>query len=192
MVLKRKLGPESWPLEAVVGVGWRRRGSGSLGVASWLQFREKIRAIWASNQPPKRPRFPPRLTTISARSGFDRASIVLLKLHRSASARAGSIPRHNVCDRGSIAPRSRLDRAAIAARSRGSSSSFPHRPMVIRRSWLRIIAAVRCISRLWFDDDPPLLGLPRGVLRAFRSTSLKWVIAHVVDWWSRGLGSTRS
>ena len=53
----------------------------------------KIRANWASNQPPKRPRIPPRLTTISARSGFDRASIVLLKLHRSSSRRLGSIPR---------------------------------------------------------------------------------------------------
>ena len=103
---------------------------------------QKIRAIWASNQPPKRPRFPPRLTTISARSGFDRASIVLLKLHRSASARAGSIPRHNVCDRGSIAPRSRLDRAAITARSRRDRGS-------IARFFLVISAPS--------DGDPPVL-----------------------------------
>ena len=89
-----------------------RGGRGRRLKASWervfgcgvvASIPRKIRANWASNQPPKRPRFPPRLTTISARSGFDRASIVLLKLHRSSSARVGSIPRQNACDRDSIA-----------------------------------------------------------------------------------------
>ena len=45
----------------------------------------KIRANWASNQPPRRPRFPPRSTTIASRSGFDRASIVLQTLQEMSS-----------------------------------------------------------------------------------------------------------
>ena len=45
-----------------------------------------------------------------------------------------------------IAARSRRDRGSIGPRS-WSSSTCPHnRPMAIRRSWLRIIAAVGCIS----------------------------------------------
>ena len=42
-------------------------------------------------------------TTISPRSGHDRASIVILELRRSSSARVESIPRQKACDRGSIA-----------------------------------------------------------------------------------------
>ena len=66
MLLKRELGPKSWVMERVVDAIFKRRGSGSLGAASWLQFHAKIRANWASNQPPKRP----RLTTISATIGL--------------------------------------------------------------------------------------------------------------------------
>ena len=100
-----------------------RGGRGRRLKASWervfgcgivASIPRKIRANWASNQPPKRPRFPPRLTTISARSGFDQASIVLLKLHRSSSARVGSIPRQNACDRAAITARLRRDRGSIA------------------------------------------------------------------------------
>ena len=37
MLLKRELGPILRAMKAVVEVGWRRRGSESLGAASWLQ-----------------------------------------------------------------------------------------------------------------------------------------------------------
>ena len=71
-----------------------RGGRGHRLKASWervfgcgvvASIPRNIRANWASNQPPKRPRFPPRLTTISARSGFDRASIVLQTLQEMPS-----------------------------------------------------------------------------------------------------------
>ena len=51
--------------------------------------------------------------TIAARSGRDRASIVVLVIRRSPSVRPATIPQRNLLDRGSIAPRSRFDRAVI-------------------------------------------------------------------------------
>ena len=70
MLLKREIRFE------IVGDG---AGRGRDLQASWKRFfgcgvvasiPRKIRANWASNQPPKRPRFPPRLTTISATIGL--------------------------------------------------------------------------------------------------------------------------
>ena len=57
---------------------------------------QKIRANWASNQPPKRPRFPPRSTTIAPRSGFDRASIVLQTLQEMPSELVETNPRRKL------------------------------------------------------------------------------------------------
>ena len=51
--------------------------------------------------------------TIAPRSGFDRASIVVLGHRRSLADRWETNPRQNLLDRGSIAPQSRLDHAAI-------------------------------------------------------------------------------
>ena len=71
MGFKEKLGPKSWPLEAVVGVGLMRRGDDSMASASWLQFREKLAGIWLQfsvNQASIPPRYSPR-------SRHDRATI---------------------------------------------------------------------------------------------------------------------
>ena len=71
MGFKEKLGPKSWPLEAVVGVGWRRRGDDSMAAASWLQFREKLAGIWLQFSV-KEAYIPPRY---SPRSRHDPATI---------------------------------------------------------------------------------------------------------------------
>ena len=90
MVLKRKLGPKSWPLEAVVGVGLKRRGSESLSAASWLQGHQnsaRIRLQISSQESHDFrhdcPRFPPQ-------SGFDRrrsCSIHSQECHKIATNR---------------------------------------------------------------------------------------------------------
>ena len=55
-------------------------------------------------------------TTIAPRLGHDRASIVILELRRSSSARVEYVPRWKTCDRSSITARSDRDREALPRR----------------------------------------------------------------------------
>ena len=93
---KERIRPE------IVAIG---TGRGRRLKASWEQvfgcgvvasIPRKIRANWASNQPPRRPRFPPRATTIAPRSGFDRASIVLQTLQEMPSELVEMNPRRKL------------------------------------------------------------------------------------------------
>ena len=78
MVLKRKLGPTSWPLEAVMGVVWRRCGNESLDVASWLKFREKSAWIYLQFGLKEIPISAAIFATIAPRLDRDLASIMML------------------------------------------------------------------------------------------------------------------
>ena len=102
MLLKRELGPKSWPLEAVVGVVWRRRGNESLDAASWLQFREKSAWIWLQISLQEGHDFRHK----RPRSRRDRASIVLQMLQEMTIESRGIDPTRKD-------PRSRLDRTTI-------------------------------------------------------------------------------
>ena len=109
-VLKRKLARRSWPIEAIVGAEFMRRGSDSLGMGhgfnsatNQLEFGFNFASMFATI-------FATIFTTIAPRSGRDRASIVVLLVRRSPSFQPATIPRQK-------SPRSRLDRTAIAVRS---------------------------------------------------------------------------
>ena len=95
MLLKREIDPKIVPNcsgrgRRGSGCTWRRQGFNSAPILTVFRVQK------ASNVCHDR-------TTIAPRSGHDRASIVILELHRSSSARVGSIPRQNACDRRSIA-----------------------------------------------------------------------------------------
>ena len=51
MLLKRELGPKSWPLEAVVGVVWRRHGSVSLGRGCRFNSATRLTSISLQHEP---------------------------------------------------------------------------------------------------------------------------------------------
>ena len=77
MLLKGNLARKSWPIDAVVGVDWRGRGSDSLGIylGSWIGAEWATISLQTSHD----------RATIAPRSGHDRASIVILVLNRSSS-----------------------------------------------------------------------------------------------------------
>ena len=109
-VFKGELARRSWPIEAIVGAEFMRRGSDSLGMGrgfnsatNQLEFDFNFASMFA-------PIFATIFATIAPRSGRDRASIVVLLVRRSPSFRPATILRWK-------SPRSRLDRAAIAVRS---------------------------------------------------------------------------
>ena len=197
MLLKRKLGPKTSAIEAVVGVVWRRRGNESLGAASWLQFHEKSALIGLQISLQKGHDFRHNRAAIGLRSGVDRG------------VRASSITFWSMGDKSAPeSPRSRLDRAAIVEffhavpppsdcaltgwtpRSWGESTAG--RPMEIQRSEGLLTSPL--IAR---NPDRPRNASHRG-----RITSVRWSLiprsnrdenrALVFDLWSRGLGSTRS
>ena len=134
-----------------------RGGRGHRLKASWervsgcgvvASIPRKIRANWALNQPPRRPRFPPRLITIAPQSGFDRrrsCSIHSRKCRKIATKRIRD-------ERCRIAVRSRRDRGSIAARS--------HRD---RRVLPRFICAVR-----WSSDSDKTSDAPESSTRLHR------------------------
>ena len=102
MLLKREIGP------TIVG-HWSGCGGGLiasrrrfLGRGSLLQFRNKS----ASISPPIILHFSRDRATIGRRLGHDRATIVVLVIRRSTSARLAAIPPCQLPDRGSIEPRS--------------------------------------------------------------------------------------
>ena len=180
MGFKEKLGPKSWPLEAVVGVGWRRRGNDSMGAASWLQFREKLAGIWLQFSVNEASISAAIFATIAPRSGYDRASIVTLVLRRSPADRLEMNPHWFRARISSIAARSRRDRGSIGLRSLSSSTMLRRRPMKIQLCRLDAPPTVRSMqitivprwrSAVWlrsswslrFDNDRQLLKMPRGV-----------------------------
>ena len=123
----------SWPIEAVVGVIWGRRGNDSLGAASWLQFCKKSAWIWLQISLKETPISAAIFATITPRSGCDRASIVMLVLRRSPADRLETNPRRSRDRISSIAARSRHDRGSIGLRSWSSSTMFRCRSMEIQR-----------------------------------------------------------
>ena len=88
------------PEIVAIGSGRGRRLNASwervFGCGVVASIQRKIRANWASNQPPRRPRFPPRSTTIVQRSGFDRAWIVLQTLQEMPSELVETNPRRKL------------------------------------------------------------------------------------------------
>ena len=88
------------PEIVAIGSGRVRRLKASwervFGCSVVASIPQKIRANWASNQPPRRPRFPPRSTTIAPRSCFDRASIVLQTLQEMPSELVETNPRRKL------------------------------------------------------------------------------------------------
>ena len=127
MLLTRELGPKSWPIEAIVGVVWGRRGSGSLGRGCRFNSARRLTSISLQHEP----RSWHDRATIRPRSGHDWASIVVLDLGRPPSSQVRMIPRRKEVP---IVTRSSSDRAAIGSRSgydRSSSSCSVCRPMKI-------------------------------------------------------------
>ena len=186
MLLKRNLVRRSWAMEAIVEAVCKGRGSGSLGrrrsslmdhelVTNSLQFSFEMAMSFA---------------TIGPRSRRDRATIVVLVSYRSPSDRLEKISLRQLPNYGSIAPRSR------------SSSTHPQgRPMKIV-TWWKSDAPERS-TRLqrrpsdrdraiffWWRSDAPRVATWRQVRNPI--ASLTMYIKHVLIWWSRGLGSTRS
>ena len=104
----------SWPIEAVVEVVSWLRGSDSVGIGRGFNSA----TIWTGFSGG----FSVNFTSKAPRLGHDRASIVVLGLRRSSSARMAAIPPRMLPNRGSIAPRSRLDRTAIVEFFHNSST----------------------------------------------------------------------
>ena len=113
MLLKREIGPKSWPLEAVMGVVWRRRGSGSLGWGCRFNSATRLTSISLQHEP----RSWHDQATIGPQSGHDLASIVDLDLSQPPSSQVRMIPRRKEVqswhDRAPIATRSGYDRTTI-------------------------------------------------------------------------------
>ena len=109
MVLKRKLGPKTWAMEAIMEAVCKGRGSGSWG--------DVVAPGFATNWPRFLLHFSHDYRRSRSRSDHDRASIgrrsCSISSISSRSIVVESIPQQMECDCGSIAPRSRPDRAAI-------------------------------------------------------------------------------
>ena len=211
MLLKRKIGPK-------IVADWCGRGGGI--DASWGRF--QLSSVVDSNLQWIGFNFASKEATIALDPGHDqaaigprsrgnRASIVDVSLAIFSWKRA---PRSWLCfhvktstialrlrlDRAAIAAWSRHDRGLIAPRSWSSSTNSPRRPMGLQvsgRSRFTRSAIMRKIHRQPFDlwksrwrSRPSDEATWRNKMP--RSSSLKPTFAHVLDWWSRGLGSTRS
>ena len=114
MLLKRKIGPISWAIEAVVEAVLLGRGGDSLtrchGSRNCGQFFFEMATIFATIGP----RLRHDRAAIGPRSRRDRATIVVLVIRRPPFDQLEAIPPRKLLDRGSIAPRSRFDQTAIA------------------------------------------------------------------------------
>ena len=127
MLLKRELGPKSWPLEAVVGVVSRRRGGASWGMGrgfnsaeNELQFCVEKGLIFGTIGPRSgrdRAAIGPRSgrdrAEIGPRSGHDQATIAPRSGHNLSPGRSSVVFRSSGGDSAAETPRSRLDQATI-------------------------------------------------------------------------------
>ena len=110
MLLKRELGPKSWPIGADVDADLQRRGSGFLARRCNSRICGEFSSKFSLHERHV-------CTTIGPRSRRDRATIMgqstIASFQGSLPKLGEMIPPSRNHDRGSIAPRSRSDRAAI-------------------------------------------------------------------------------
>ena len=157
MVLKRKLGPKMWAIEAVVGVVWRRRGNESLGAASWLQFHEKSARIGLQISLQEGHDF----RHDRPRSRRDRALIGRRSCSRR-SRKCRKIATKRIRDEScKIAVQSRHDRGSISARSHRDHRVLPRFICAVRSAIIVMkIRRSRASTRLhWrpLDRDRAIL-----------------------------------
>ena len=110
MLLKRELGPKSWPIGADEDADLQRRGSGFRAQRCNSRICVEFSSKFSLHEHHV-------CTTIGPRSRRDRATIMgqstIASFQGSLPKLGEMIPPSRNHDRGSIAPRSRSDRAAI-------------------------------------------------------------------------------
>ena len=140
MVLKRKLGLESWVIGAVVEALCTGDGSGSTWRGSWLQFRNQSAPIF----PPNIMHFSRDWATIRPRSGRDCATI-----GPWSGRDCATIGPWSGRDCATIGPRLRHDWATIGPRLRHD------RAMIV-------VLVVRRSTPVWLASSPPCKLPDRG------------------------------